>query len=91
VRVMLQGEVVAICKEAVITALMISAPFLIVSIVIGIVISVFQAATQIHEQTIAFVPKIIAISLVIILLGPWIINVMISFTVKLFANINQLL
>lgn len=88
---MSQGDVISICKEAVITALLLSAPFLIVSIVIGVIISVFQAATQIHEQTIAFVPKILAIALVLIFLGSWMINVMVDFTQKLFGSINSLM
>jgi flagellar biosynthetic protein FliQ len=88
---MSQGDVISICKDAVITALLLSAPFLIVSIVIGVIISVFQAATQIHEQTIAFVPKILAIALVLIFLGSWMINVMVDFTQKLFGSINSLL
>lgn len=88
---MSQGDVISICKDAVITALLLSAPFLIVSIVIGVIISVFQAATQIHEQTIAFVPKILAIALVLIFLGSWMINVMVDFTQKLFGSINSLM
>lgn len=86
---MSQGEIISICKDAIVTAFIISAPFLIASMVIGIIISVFQAATQIHDQTIAFVPKILAVALVIIFLGAWIINVMVNFTQKLFAGINQ--
>ncbi|HZK70172.1 MAG TPA: flagellar biosynthesis protein FliQ [Clostridia bacterium] len=88
---MSQGDVISICKDAVITALLLSAPFLIVSIVIGVIISVFQAATQIHEQTIAFVPKLLAIALVLIFLGSWMINVMVDFTQKLFGSINSLM
>ena len=88
---MSQGDVISICKDAVITALLLSAPFLVVSIVIGVIISVFQAATQIHEQTIAFVPKILAIALVLIFLGSWMINVMVDFTQKLFGSINSLM
>jgi flagellar biosynthetic protein FliQ len=86
---MSQGDVISICKDALMTALLISAPFLIVSIVIGVIISVFQAATQIHEQTITFVPKIVATALILIFLGSWMINIMVSFTQKLFANINH--
>lgn len=54
--------------------LKLSAPFLLVSIVIGLVISVFQAATQIHEQTITFVPKIVAIAFLMIILGSWMLT-----------------
>ncbi len=54
--------------------LQLAAPFLIVSIIIGLVISIFQAATQIHEQTITFVPKVVAIVLLLLILGPWMIS-----------------
>ncbi|HBT65002.1 MAG TPA: flagellar biosynthetic protein FliQ [Ruminococcaceae bacterium] len=87
---MSQGDILAICKEAIMTALMIAAPFLLVSLIIGVVISVLQAATQIHEQTITFVPKILAVALILIFLGSWIINVMIGFTEYIFVYITNL-
>jgi flagellar biosynthetic protein FliQ len=82
-----QGDLIAICKDAVMTALMVSAPFLVVSLVIGLAISVIQAATQIHEQNIVFVPKIVATGLLLIFLGSWIITVMTEFTQRIFAFI----
>ena len=71
------------------TGLMISAPFLGVSLIIGIIVSVFQAATQIHEQNIVFVPKIIATGIILVVLGSWIIRVMINFTENIFQHINS--
>lgn len=59
--------------------LKLSAPLLIVSIVIGLVIAIFQAATQIHEQTLTFVPKIIAIAFLLIVTGSWMLNNMVDF------------
>lgn len=88
---MSHGEIISICKDAIMTALIISAPFLIVSIVIGLVISVLQAATQIHEQTLTFVPKILATAVILIFLGAWMINMMVSFTVNIFGKINSLI
>jgi len=88
---MTQGEVLSICKDAVMTALTISAPFLIASIVIGLVISILQAATQIHEQTITFVPKILATALIAIFAGSWIMTVLINFTTRLFESIGRLI
>ena len=76
---MTQGEVLSILRDALFTGLKISAPLLIVSIVVGLVISIFQAATQVNEQTITFVPKIIAISLVLLALGPWMMSTMVDF------------
>lgn len=87
---MTQGDLILIGKEAVMTALMISAPFLVVSLVIGVIISIFQAATQIHEQNIVFVPKMIATSLILIFLGSWMISIMINFTQNIFAFINNM-
>ena len=84
---MTQGDVLTICKDALMTALIISAPFLLVSLVIGIVISVFQAATQINEQTLTFVPKILAVGLLLIFLGSWLMSVMVDFTTRLFESI----
>lgn len=82
------GEVIAIMKDAVSTAMMMAMPFLIVSIVIGIVISVFQAATQIHDQNIIFVPKILATAVLLIFLSSWLINTIVGFTQRLFSSIN---
>jgi len=84
---MSQGELIAVCKDAVMTALMVSAPFLLISLVIGLAISVIQAATQIHEQNIVFVPKIVATGLLLIFLGSWIITVMTEFTKRIFTLI----
>ena len=84
---MSQGDLIAICKDAVMTALMVSAPFLVISLVLGLTISVIQAATQIHEQNIVFVPKIVATGLLLIFLGSWIITVMTEFTQRIFALI----
>jgi flagellar biosynthetic protein FliQ len=67
------------------------APFLLVSLVIGIVISVFQAATQIHEQNVIFVPKIVATCCFLIFLGSWIISLITGFTERLFSDIGSYL
>ena len=67
---MTQGVVLEIFRDAIFTMLELSLPLLVVSIVIGLVISIFQAATQIHEQTLTFVPKIIAIAFLLLMLAP---------------------
>ena len=71
---MTQGEALSILKDAVWLVLKLSAPLLIVSIVIGLIIAIFQAATQIHEQTMTFVPKIVAIGILLIILGSWMLT-----------------
>lgn len=84
---MSEGDLINIGRQTVMTALTISAPFLVISLVIGLIISVFQAATQIHEQNIIFVPKIVAAALILIFFGSWIIRTMSGFTNNLFAII----
>lgn len=69
-----QEDVLQIFRTAMYTAFKIAAPLLLVSILIGLVIAIFQAATQIHEQTLTFVPKVIVIGLMLVLLGPWMIT-----------------
>jgi flagellar biosynthetic protein FliQ len=75
--------------EAVYTVLKASAPMLIIALVIGLVISVFQATTQIQEQTLAFVPKIIAVLLSILIFGPWILTTLVEFTSRLLNNLHK--
>lgn len=76
---MTQSEAMTLLKEAIWLILKLSAPLLIVSIVIGLVVSIFQAATQIHEQTLTFVPKIVAIAILLIILGSWMLTSMTDF------------
>lgn len=79
------GEVLEVMKEAMFVAFELAGPLLIVSIVVGLIIAIFQAATQIHEQTLTFVPKLIVIAIVLVLLGPWMFNVFNDFIQKLFS------
>lgn len=65
-----------------------SAPLLIVSLVVGLIISVIQTITSIQEQTLSFVPKLIAIFIVIMLTGNWIMNTIVEFTIELFKNFS---
>jgi len=77
-----------ICKQTIYTALMVAAPMLIVGLVIGLMISLFQAATQVHEMTLTFIPKIIGVILILLLTFPWTINVLLSFTREIFQFIS---
>ncbi|MGE5580943.1 MAG: flagellar biosynthesis protein FliQ [Bacillota bacterium] len=81
--------VIAVAREAIWTILIVSAPMLVIGLVVGLVISIFQATTQIHEQTLSFVPKIVAILISIVIFGPWMLHTMISFFQKVLANLNQ--
>jgi flagellar biosynthetic protein FliQ len=79
--------VVQIFREVLKTTLMVMAPVLIASIVVGLLVSIFQAATQIHEMTLVFVPKILVIAACLMVLFPWMINVLTTYTINLFSNI----
>jgi flagellar biosynthetic protein FliQ len=71
--------------------LMLAAPLLIVALVTGLVIGAFQAATSINEQTLSFIPKLVAISTVLIFAGPWMLKVLVSYTRELFESIPSLI
>lgn len=73
--------------EAIKLMLLISAPVLIVGLVVGVAISLFQAVTQIQEMTLVFVPKIVAVMVVLVAALPWMINLLVTYTHNLFANI----
>ncbi len=68
-------------------ALLIAAPTLIAALLVGLIISVLQAATQIQEMTLTFVPKIIAVAVVVLIFGPWMLRILVSFTVQLISSI----
>ena len=87
---MTQEQVMGIFQQAIILAFKLAGPLLAVSIIIGLVIAIFQAATQIHEQTLTFVPKIVAIALLMLLLGPWMITMLSDFMQNLFGMIPTL-
>jgi len=73
-----------------VAALKLSAPILIASVLLGLIVSIFQAATQIHEQTLTFVPKLVAIALILVILGPWMMETMNDFTIYIFSLITKL-
>jgi flagellar biosynthesis protein FliQ len=79
--------VVGLMAEAIKVTLLISAPVLIVGLVVGVVISLIQAVTQIQEMTLVFVPKIIAVMVVLVAALPWMINIMITYTHNLITSI----
>jgi flagellar biosynthetic protein FliQ len=84
-------SVVLIGQEAMkITALM-AAPLLLSALVVGLLIGMFQAATQIQEMTLSFIPKLAVMALSLMLLGPWMIHLIVNFTERLFANIPALI
>jgi flagellar biosynthetic protein FliQ len=80
--------IIDIARQAVYLVLKASAPMLIASLVVGLIVSILQTVTSIQEQTLSFVPKLIAVFLVLILAGSWILNSLKEYTVELFTNFS---
>jgi len=80
-------SVMTIARQAVELTLTISAPVLLTALIIGLLVSIFQAATQINEQTLSFIPKLVGMFGVLILAGPWMVGLMVDFIQRLFSNI----
>lgn len=85
---MSESIILEVFSSAIYHILILSLPMLLAALIVGLVISVFQATTQIQEQTLAFVPKVIAIFLAILVLGPWILNTLLEFTLSVFDKIE---
>ena len=83
--------VMTIGTRALEITLMLAAPMLVVALVVGLLVGVFQAATQINEQTLSFIPKLLAMALAVVVAGPWMLKVLISYTRELFESIPGLI
>ncbi len=88
---MYEDIVMGIATRAIVTTLLVSAPILGVALITGLMISILQATTQLQEMTLVFVPKIVVVFLVIIIFGPWMLNILTSFMSNLYASIPNLL
>jgi flagellar biosynthetic protein FliQ len=86
---MTQEFVIALGKEAIMTALLVSAPMLVSGLIIGLMIGIFQAVTQIQEMTLTFIPKILVVFLSLFFFLPWMLNVVITFTTNIFQSIGS--
>jgi len=84
---MSQSLVIGIIKDAIVTALKMGAPIIITALVIGLIISILQATTQIQEQTLTFVPKLLGVAVIGIICGSWMLQVLMSFTTRIFELI----
>jgi flagellar biosynthetic protein FliQ len=82
--------VIDIGQQALIVTMVVSGPMLIVGLVVGVVIGIFQAVTQIHEMTLTFIPKILAMIGVMILLMPWMLTEMTDYTIAVFNQIGMI-
>ena len=88
---MTPGVVMEIGRQAIEVTLILSAPALIAALVVGLLISIFQAATQLNEATLQFVPKLIVMFIVLLLAGPWMIQYLMDYIQRLFESIPQLI
>jgi len=82
-----QDTVVNLATQAMSLALKVAGPLLLTALVVGVIVSVFQAVTQIQEQSLSLVPKIAAVAIVIVVLGPWMLGQLISYTADLYNSI----
>ncbi len=81
-----EGQVLDIARDALYTILTVSAPLLLLSLIVGLVVSIFQTVTSIQEQTLTFIPKIVAVFLGMILFGSWMLNNMTEFMTRLWTD-----
>ena len=82
--------VVDLARNAIMLALLIAGPMLVVALLIGLTVSILQAVTQIQEQTLAFVPKLIGVSVIFLLALPWILQLLVKYTTELFRSLPSL-
>ncbi len=81
--------VISMAENGVWTVLLVSGPLLIVALGLGLLVSIFQATTQIQEQTFAFIPKIVGVLACLVIFGPWMLSHMINFTYQIFSNLHR--
>lgn len=84
-------SVLTLAHEALWLTLMLAAPLLLVSLAVGVLIGLFQAATQINEQTLSFIPKLLAMAAVVVIAGPWMLQLLTEYTRHLFERIPVLI
>ena len=87
---MTQDTVVSVAVSAMELALKVGAPIMLVGLVIGLAVSVFQAVTQIQEQTLSFIPKVVGMAVLVVIAGPWMLGQLITWTQQLYAGIPSM-
>ncbi|MEN8718870.1 MAG: flagellar biosynthesis protein FliQ [Oceanococcaceae bacterium] len=88
---MTTGDVVELLRQALNVTFLVSAPLLLVALVVGLIIGLFQAATQVNEMTLSFIPKLIAIGAAMVIAGNWMLDRMVSFTRDLIINLPTMI
>jgi flagellar biosynthetic protein FliQ len=86
-----QDTVINLAMQAMTLAVKIAGPILLAGLVIGLLVSIFQAVTSIQEQSLSFIPKIVGVAVLIVFLGPWMLDQLVSYTQNLFLSIPQML
>jgi flagellar biosynthesis protein FliQ len=86
-----QDTVVSLATQAMTLALKVAGPMLLVGLVIGLLVSIFQAVTQIQEQSLSFIPKVVGVAVLIVLLGPWMLDQLVSYAHNLYTSIPQMI
>ncbi|MEK4875137.1 flagellar biosynthesis protein FliQ [Bacillus sp. FSL W8-0102] len=81
--------VISLAEKGVYMILILSGPIMLIGLIVGLVVSIFQAMTQIQEQTLAFIPKIVAMLVGLVFFGPWMLHHMISYTSQILSNLTQ--
>jgi len=84
-----QGMIIQLAQKSLMTVIFVSAPMLGLSLIVGLAVSIFQATTQIQEQTLTFIPKILSVLAGIALFGSWMLKVLMEYTQSIYMNINQ--
>jgi flagellar biosynthetic protein FliQ len=86
-----QDTVISLATQAMTLALEVAGPLMLVGLVIGLVVSIFQAVTSIQEQSLSFIPKIVGVAAVIVILGPWMLGQLVQYAQNLYQSIPQLI
>ena len=82
--------VLTLVQQALFVTVIVSAPLLLTALVVGLVVSIFQAATQINEMTLSFIPKLLAMFAVLVFVGPWMLTTLVDYVQRLFGSIPQI-
>lgn len=82
--------VLTLAERSIVTVLLVAGPILILALAVGLLVSIFQATTQIQEQTLAFIPKIIAVLVGVVFFGPWMLSKIVEFTADLYQSLPML-
>lgn len=84
---MTPDTVIKLAEQSIFTIIILSAPLLLVALAVGLLVSIFQAMTQIQEQTLSFIPKILAVFISLVIFGPWMLTILLDYTRNLFQQL----